>query len=78
MDKKLRKKKQFRGKSDTAERLLSEPLRNETVIRAVNSGMMNLPDGPFRTNFQAELLCTGKSFRVTFCNYNRIMHDVVV
>ena len=54
----MRKKKKFKRKQFR----LTNPMRNISEVLMAEAG--ELPDAHFRTNVQAEILCTGDTFRV--------------
>ena len=58
VDKNMRKKKKFKRKQFR----LTNPMRNISEVLMAQAG--ELPDAQFRTNVQAEILCTGDTFRV--------------
>ena len=58
VDKNMRKKKKFKRKQFR----LTNPMRNISEVLMAEAG--ELPDAHFRTNVQAEILCTGDTFRV--------------
>ena len=58
VDKNLRKKKKFKRKNFR----LTNPMRNISEVLKAEAGEVH--DAHFRTNVQAEILCTGDTFRV--------------
>ena len=58
VDKNLRKKKKFKRKNFR----LTNPMRNLSEVLKAEAGEVH--DAHFRTNVQAEILCTGDTFRV--------------